>query len=103
TSVPVELGVGGVLNSWPMLVFVVGLLVTAALVARRVRGAILIGIVGMTIVAIIVEAIVGAGGAVGPDGQPNPGGWRLNVPQVPAEIFSLPDFSLLGQFSLFGA
>jgi AGZA family xanthine/uracil permease-like MFS transporter len=103
SGVPVELGIGGTLTSWPVLVFVIGLLVTAALVARRVRGAILIGIVGMTILAIIVEAIVGAGGSQTADGQPNPGGWRLNVPKLPENIISLPDFSLLGQFSLFGA
>lgn len=103
TTVPVELGIGGALTSWPILVFVVGLLVIAALVARRVRGAILIGIVGMTIVAIAVEALVNAGGAVGPDGQPNPGGWRLNEPRLPSSLFQLPDLSLLGRFSLFGA
>jgi AGZA family xanthine/uracil permease-like MFS transporter len=103
TTVPVELGIGGVLTSWPILVFAIGLLVTAALVARRVKGAILIGIVGMTIIAIIVEAIARAGGSFTAEGQPNPGGWRLNVPEWPSAVISLPDFSLLGQFSLFGA
>ena len=43
-TVPVELGVGGQPRGWPTLVFVLGLLLTAVLVARRVRGAILIGI-----------------------------------------------------------
>ena len=37
--------------------FVVGLLLTAALVARKVKGAILIGIVVTTVLAIIIEAI----------------------------------------------
>lgn len=103
TSVPVELGIGGELTSWPILVFVIGLLVTAALIARRVRGAILIGIVGMTIIAVILEAIVNAGGAFDANGEPNPGGWRLNQPQFPGSLIDLPDFSLIGQFSLFGA
>lgn len=35
TTVPVGLGIGGRLSSWPLLVFVVGLLVTLVLVVRR--------------------------------------------------------------------
>src|SRR3982751_829866 len=60
TTVPVELGLGGQLATWPALVFVIGLLFTLVLFARRVKGAILIGILGSTILAIIVEAIAGA-------------------------------------------
>jgi AGZA family xanthine/uracil permease-like MFS transporter len=45
------------LTTWKILVFVVGLVVTAALVARRVRGALLIGIVVSTIVAIVINEI----------------------------------------------
>src|SRR5215217_425102 len=44
TTVPVGLGIGGKLISWPALAFTVGLLLTVVLVARKVRGAILIGI-----------------------------------------------------------
>jgi AGZA family xanthine/uracil permease-like MFS transporter len=33
----------------------------------------------------------------------NPNGWGLNVPALPDKIVSLPDFGLLGHFSLFGA
>src|SRR4051812_31739370 len=51
----VQLGVNGQLAGWPMLVFVVGLLVTAILVVRRVKGALLIGIVVSTVLAIIIE------------------------------------------------
>jgi AGZA family xanthine/uracil permease-like MFS transporter len=101
TTVPVELGIGGSLTSWPILVFAIGLLATALLVARRVKGAILIGIVGSTILAIIVEAIVKVGPAF-VNGKANPAGWRLNVPQVPSSVVDVPDFSLVGQFSLFG-
>ena len=57
TTVPVGLGIGGKLVSWPMLVFVVGLLITLVLVVRRVKGAILIGILASTVLAVIVEAI----------------------------------------------
>jgi AGZA family xanthine/uracil permease-like MFS transporter len=42
TTVPVGLGIGGSIASWPTLVFVVGVLFTGILVAKKVRGAILI-------------------------------------------------------------
>ncbi|GAA0435433.1 MFS transporter [Acrocarpospora corrugata] len=102
---PIELGIAGALASWPILVFVVGLLTTIVLVARKVRGAILIGIVSTTVFAIIVELFAKVGPA-NPPGQPyNPYGFGLNTPDLPAidKIFALPDLSLLGQFSLFGA
>jgi len=99
TTVPVQLGIGGVLTSWPSLVFVLGLLLTIVLFVRRVRGAILIGILGTTVLAIIVEAIA----KVGPsfvNGQPNPKGWSLNVPTLPDKIVDLPDLSLIGHFNV---
>jgi AGZA family xanthine/uracil permease-like MFS transporter len=97
TTVPVQLGQTGQLAGWPVFVFVAGLLVTAVLVARRVKGAILIGIVGTTVLAIIVEAIANVGSSTG-----NPRGWSLGVPELPDRIVDTPDLSLLGQFSLFG-
>src|SRR6188768_3262396 len=42
TTVPVELGLGGKLTTWPLFVFVIGLLLTVVLFVRKVRGAILI-------------------------------------------------------------
>ena len=99
--VPVELGVATQLRGWPTLVFVLGLLLTIVLVVRKVRGAILIGIIATTVLAIIVEAIADIGPAFTPDGV-NPVGWQLNVPALPDEVVSTPDLSLLGQFSLFG-
>lgn len=39
-SVPVELGVGGFVTGWPLLVFVVGLLAIIVMLVLRVRGAI---------------------------------------------------------------
>ncbi|MEO3809405.1 NCS2 family permease [Sphaerisporangium sp. B11E5] len=97
---PLELGIGGALTSWPIFVFVVGLLVTAVLVARRVKGAILIGIVGTTVLAIIVEAVAKVGSSMG---GKNPLGWNLVVPVFPERIAGVPDLSLIGQFSLFGS
>ena len=100
TTVPVQLGIGGVLTSWPSLVFVLGLLFTIILFVRRVRGAILIGILGTTVLAIIVEAIANVGPSF-VDGQPNAKGWSLNVPTLPDKIVDLPDLSLIGHFNVF--
>jgi adenine/guanine/hypoxanthine permease len=93
---PVTLGIGGVLVSWPSLVFVVGLLLTIVLVVRRVRGAILIGILGSTVLAIVVEAVA----RVGPGGAGHPKGWALNVPTLPRNVVGVPDLSLLGHVNV---
>jgi AGZA family xanthine/uracil permease-like MFS transporter len=100
--VPVQLGVGGDLRGWPTVVFVIGLLLTAVLVARRTRGAILIGIVVTTLVAIVVEAIFDIGPSFISPEESNPKGWQLNVPTLPDKVFDTPNLSLLGDFSLFG-
>jgi adenine/guanine/hypoxanthine permease len=100
----VGFGVFGELQGWPIFTFVIGLLLTAVLVAKRVKGAILIGIVGTTVLAIVIEAIAGVGGKNGPDGSVvNPTGWGLNVPQLPDQWIATPDLGLLGQFNLFGS
>jgi adenine/guanine/hypoxanthine permease len=99
--VPVELGVGGFLAGWPTLVFLLGLLTIAALMARKVQGAILYGIVGATALAIALEAVLDIGPRT-PDGG-NPTGWGLNTPELPGSIVATPDFSLLGTFSLLGS
>src|SRR4051794_37042860 len=95
TTVPVELGLGGALLTWPSLVFVLGLLFTLVLFARRVKGAILIGILGSTVLAIIVEAMAKIGSSA-----TNPHGWSLNVPKLPDKIVSKPDLSLIGHFNV---
>jgi AGZA family xanthine/uracil permease-like MFS transporter len=99
--VPVSFGINGQLAGWPLLVFVFGLLLMSVLVVRRVKGALLIGIVATTILAIIVEAIADIGPTFTDDGI-NPHGWALQVPTVPDEVVSTPDLSLIGNFSLFG-
>ncbi|MGW1091445.1 NCS2 family permease [Streptomyces sp. NPDC002596] len=92
-SVPVQLGATGQLSGWPVLVFCLGVLLTVALLARKVKGAILISIVVMTIVAIVINEIADIA----------PAAWGLTVPAVPDDIVAAPDFGLIGAFSLFGA
>jgi AGZA family xanthine/uracil permease-like MFS transporter len=101
-TVPITFGIDGSLASWPQLVFVIGLLLTAVLVVRKVRGALLIGLVVTTVVAVVVEAIAKVGPTFLADGSVNPKGWALQVPTLPDQVVGLPDFSQIGQFSLFG-
>lgn len=100
---PIGLGIGGNLAGWPVLVFCIGLLLMIALHARRVPGAILIGIAVTTVIAIIVEKIVEAGPTFIDPETSNPKGWNLNVPSIPDSVAKSPDFGLLGEFSLFGS
>ncbi|QLE73497.1 NCS2 family permease [Streptomyces rectiverticillatus] len=92
TTVPLGLGQGGQLQGWPVLVFVAGLALTFILVVRKTRGAILIGIVVMTFVAILINSLAKIPG----------NSWGLSVPQVPDKIVGAPDFGLIGDISLFG-
>jgi AGZA family xanthine/uracil permease-like MFS transporter len=96
-SPPIGLGGngGGSITTVPALVFVATLLLTGILVARKVRGGILIGLVAGTGIAIVVEAIWHLGSAVD-----HPGGWRLSVPTLTGSPFAVPDLSLVGDFSL---
>lgn len=91
TTVPVQMGNGGELFGWPTLTFVVGLLLTVALLVRNVRGGILIAVVATTIFAHILEAVSPSGSSV-----ENPHGWSLVVPSNPEGFFALPDLSLIG-------
>lgn len=98
----ISFGVNGQLAGWPLLVFVIGLLLTSVLVVRRVKGALLIGIVVTTVIAIVVEAIAGIGPRFGADGAVDDRGWALQVPSLPDQVVSAPDLSIIGNFSLFG-
>jgi AGZA family xanthine/uracil permease-like MFS transporter len=99
STVPVGLGTGFYLQGWPVLVFCIGLALVITLWVRKVRGAILLGIVATTILAIIVESIGHFGSSV-----TNPtGGWGLNVPKWPSKIAETPHFDTLGHFSLLGS
>ncbi|WP_113716531.1 NCS2 family permease [Arthrobacter dokdonensis] len=100
TTVPVGLGFDGKLLGWPTLVFVVGLVLTIALVVRKVKGAILIGIIVSTVLANILQAVFNIGPSF--DGKTaNPEGWSLVVPHFSG--LTPPDLSLFGQANLFGS
>ncbi|MGP2439133.1 NCS2 family permease [Streptomyces sp. JW3] len=90
TTVPLQLGTGGHLNGWPVLIFVLGVLITLALIVRKTPGAILISIVVMTVVAVIVNLVADI---------PS---WGLTTPEWPGNPVSTPDFGLVGEVSLFG-
>jgi AGZA family xanthine/uracil permease-like MFS transporter len=97
---PIGLGIGGSLSGWPVLVFCIGLLLMIALHARGIPGAILIGIVATTVLAGIVQALTDTPAS---GGDPTSKGWNLNIPSWPDSLVQKPDFSLLGEFSLFGS
>ncbi|MBW3579120.1 MAG: NCS2 family permease [Actinobacteria bacterium] len=80
----------GAFDSARIAVFVGGFLITAVLVARRIKGSLLIGIVVTTILAMVVNAA--AGGALWQD-------VGAGVARLPQEVIDPPDFSLLGRFS----
>ncbi|MFI9494143.1 MULTISPECIES: NCS2 family permease [Streptomyces] len=92
TTVPLQLGNDGHLNGWPVLVFVLGTLLTLALLVRKVPGAILISIVAMTAVALIINAVAGLPAEA----------WGLTVPEWPGNPVASPDFGLIGEVSLLG-
>jgi AGZA family xanthine/uracil permease-like MFS transporter len=102
--VPVMLGDNGNLVGWPIIVFGFGLLLTIGLMVKKIKGAILIGIVVATAAAIAIESAFKIGPLFnGATGAVNPKGWNLNVPAMPSEIIATPDFSLFGQFDLLGS
>ncbi|MEH0444693.1 NCS2 family permease [Streptomyces sp. B21-102] len=90
TTVPLQLGADGHLNGWPVLVFILGALLTLALITRKVPGAILISIVAMTVLALVLNAV-----ATIPS-------WGLTTPEWPGNPVATPDFGLIGEVSLFG-
>ncbi|KUL37992.1 NCS2 family permease [Streptomyces regalis] len=90
TTVPLQLGGDGHLGGWPVLVFILGALLTLALIVRKVSGAILISIVTMTVLAVVIEAVAKV---------PS---WGLTTPKWPGNPVASPDFGLLGEVSLFG-
>jgi len=97
-SPPIGLGIDGSIVTVPTLLFVATLVITAVLVARKVKGGILIGLVTGTLLAVIVEAIWKIGPKFGDDGV-NVGGWSLTVPTLSGSPVSVPDLSLVGQVS----
>lgn len=96
---PVQLGLAGSITTIPTVIFIVTLLLMAILLVRKIPGAILIGIAVGTVVALAAEAIWD----IGASGEDNPGGWGLTVPSMPAQIVSVPDLGLVGEFDLLGS
>ncbi|WP_239516241.1 MULTISPECIES: NCS2 family permease [unclassified Streptomyces] len=92
TTVPLQLGSNGHLHGWPVLIFVVGVLLTLTLIIRKTPGAILISIVAMTVAALAIQLVTKL-----PDTA-----WGLTVPEWPGNPVAAPDFGLIGQVSLFG-
>jgi AGZA family xanthine/uracil permease-like MFS transporter len=90
STVPVQLGANGHLSGWPIVVFCFGLLLMVVLVARKVAGALLIGIAVTTVLAIILfEGF-------------HVTGWGRGEPALPDQVLAAPDFGLFGQVDLFG-
>lgn len=86
-------GGGGHLDGWPILVFVAGLVLASVLLARRVPGAIFYGIIGATVLAVVLHNVL----------RLSPESWGGGVPELPGSPFAVPDFGLLFQVDLFGA
>jgi AGZA family xanthine/uracil permease-like MFS transporter len=89
-GVPVTLGD---LNTLSVLVTLIGLFLTIALMALKVRGALLIGILLTTIVAILINAASGHTAFT-----------TAGVAVIPSRILAWPDFSTFGKgldFSVF--
>lgn len=84
----------GNLGTLPILVFVVGLVLTIVLHVRKVRGALLISILVATVLAVILENTL----HIGDEG---PGGF--NTAPTFQGVFAVPDFSLIGEFNLLGS
>jgi len=80
----------GPLAGLPIVVFVIGFVLTAWLMARRVRGALLLGIVLTTVLAIVLNLTLAGG-----KGFATPG-----AAQLPAAIVQAPDFSTFGRLDV---
>jgi len=79
----------GSFNTWAVLVTVIGFFFTAALLARKIHGALLYGILGTTALSIVINFLTG-GTAFPIQGQA----------VIPRSLLQMPDFSTLGQFDL---
>ncbi|MCT2594144.1 NCS2 family permease [Streptomyces sp. N2-109] len=90
---PIQLGTHDQLSGWPVLCFAVTVLLIFLLQVRKVPGAILIGIVGGTLLAAAVHQFTGMS-------KKDWGG--LNAPEITGSVVSAPDFGLFGDVSFDG-
>ena len=81
----------GNFTTWPIFVTIFGIVFTFALRAIRFRGDLIVGIVGTTVVATIINSLVSHHRAFGTSTATWPG-WH--------HLYAKPDFSLLGNISL---
>jgi adenine/guanine/hypoxanthine permease len=92
------------LTGWTLLVAVLGLLLTVVLMARDVRGALLWGVLGTTVIAIVVNAANGNRLWLVPS-PTNPAQLiDVGIAKLPTQIVATPDFSTIGMvsFGFFG-
>ncbi|MGW6397956.1 NCS2 family permease [Streptomyces sp. NPDC055134] len=91
-ATPLTLGATGELAGWPVLLFAGTLLLIFMLQARNTPGAILIGIITGTVVAMILNAL----------DVINPKQWANGAPELHGSAVSTPDFSLFGHVEFGG-
>jgi AGZA family xanthine/uracil permease-like MFS transporter len=82
----------GNFTTWPIFVTFFGIIFTFALRAMRVKGDLIIGIIGTTVVATIINSSVADHRVFGTSGPAYWPGWH--------HLYAKPDFSLLGKISM---
>ena len=102
SAVPLELGDGGQLVGWPIVVFTVGLLLTIILMVKKIKGSILIGIITSTILAVIVESQFKVGNSFISPTESNSRGWGLNTPTLPKGADGSLNFTDTPRFDTLG-
>ncbi|MFW6368138.1 MAG: NCS2 family permease [Spirochaetota bacterium] len=73
-----------------VVLFAVGLFATSWLVIRRVPGALILGIVGTSVLAVIVSLILQAGG-------------EESIVTIPETVFAMPSLEVFGSLDIAGA
>jgi adenine/guanine/hypoxanthine permease len=73
-----------------IIIFLIGLLLTGVLIVKKVKGALIIGIIGTSVIALVVSLIVEAGG-----------GAAFVVP--PEGLFALPSLDVFFKLDIVGA
>ncbi|WP_409238151.1 NCS2 family permease [Streptomyces sp. PA5.6] len=91
-ATPLSLGPAGELSGWPVLLFAGTLLLIFMLQARNTPGAILIGIVTGTVIAVVLNAL----------DVIDPKQWANGAPELHGSAISSPDFSLIGEVEFGG-
>src|SRR5579884_3133826 len=82
----------GSFTTWPIFVTIFGIVFTFALRAIRFRGDLIVGIIGTTVVATIINSLSNHHRVFGTSGPAYWPGWH--------HLYARPDFSLLGNISL---